>query len=342
MSLYLIPLVFILLFVLNMIIERRNLLSGLTFGLASSTSLLFLILFLESNPFFRQFSFIIPMLYAIAVLVALVILTGPLMLVLVFFYNGIKILRREGLSLRNMLSLGVALFIPAYLIGFPMFASYLPQNGFLDLIYIYVGGTIAYLVLILALYTMSSLVNMIHLSPQKLDYVVVLGAGLMGQEVTPLLAGRIRKGISIYQKNPGSKLIMSGGQGPDEVISEAQAMTNYALMQGVPETDILLENQSRNTDENVRFSYELMPADSHFALVTNSYHIFRALLIAKKEKIRCIGYGARSKFYFSLNAFIREFVAYLVMTRKGHLTVLGLGFVLILLAYVVKIILLLL
>ena len=173
------------------------------------------------------------------------------------------------------------------------------------------------------LYTSSSFVNLINILPPKLDYVVVLGAGLIGEQVTPLLASRIDRGIAIYHKNPGSKLIMSGGQGPDEVISEAQAMTSYALVKGVAADDIILENKSTNTKENIKFSRDLMTNGSQFALVTNYYHVFRALLLARKLKIKCIGYGARTKFYFSLNAFIREFVGYLVMTKKAHLLFLG-------------------
>ena len=76
-----------------------------------------------------------------------------------------------------------------------------------------------------------------------------------------------------------------------------------------------------------------MPTTAHFALVTNYYHVFRALLWARRQAIPCIGYGAKTKFYFSLNAFIREFVGYLVMSRKkqaatlGALSVLYWGFV---------------
>ena len=173
------------------------------------------------------------------------------------------------------------------------------------------------------LYTTSSFVNLVNLFPGKLDYVVVLGAGLIGDQVTPLLASRIEKGIAIYQKHPGSKLIMSGGQGPDELMAEGQAMANYAFEQGIPVEDIVIENQSTNTEENLKFSYALMKPGSRFALVTNYYHVFRALLLARKLKIKCIGYGARTKFYFSLNAFIREFVGYLVMTKKAHLLFLG-------------------
>lgn len=173
------------------------------------------------------------------------------------------------------------------------------------------------------LYTTSSFINLVNLFPGKLDYVVVLGAGLNGDKVTPLLASRIEKGIAIYQKHPGSKLIMSGGQGPDELMAEGQAMANYAFEQGIPVEDIVIENQSTNTEENLKFSYALMKPGSRFALITNYYHVFRALLLARKLKIKCIGYGARTKFYFSLNAFIREFVGYVVMSRKAHLVVIG-------------------
>ncbi len=177
--------------------------------------------------------------------------------------------------------------------------------------------------LVSILYTTSSFVNLVNLFPGKLDYVVVLGAGLIGDQVTPLLASRIDKGIALYRKHAGSKLIMSGGQGINEWMAEGQAMADYAMQEGVPAEDILIEHQSTNTEENLKFSCALMKPGSRFALVTNYYHVFRALLLARKMKIKCIGYGARTKFYFSLNAFIREFVGYVVMSRKGHLIFLG-------------------
>ncbi len=93
---------------------------------------------------------------------------------------------------------------------------------------------------------------------------------------------------------------MSGGQGPDELIAEGQAMANYALEKGVPAEDILIENQSTNTEENLKFSYALMKPGSRFALVTNYYHVFRALLLARQLRIKCIGYGAKPNFTLAL------------------------------------------
>ena len=260
---------------------------------------------------------------AVAMVLFLALLSGPFVLIFTLYLNGFQILKREGVHLHNFLSMGLAVALTFYLFIAPFVVQSLSDISFFNMVFIYVGFLVSYAIIISMLYTTSSFINLVNLFPGKLDYVVVLGTGLIGDQVTPLLASRIEKGIAIYQKHPGSKLIMSGGQGPDELMAEGQAMADYALEQGIPAEDIVIENQSTNTEENLKFSYALMKPGSRFALVTNYYHVFRALLLARKLKIKCIGYGARTKFYFSLNAFIREFVGYLVMTKKAHLLFLG-------------------
>ncbi|HFI0513213.1 TPA: YdcF family protein [Streptococcus suis] len=272
---------------------------------------------LENNEILRLLAI------AVAMVLFLALLSGPFVLLITLYLNGFRILKREGVRFHNFLSMGLALALTFYFFITPSVASSLSGISFFNMMFIYVGFLVSYVIIISMLYTTSSFINLVNLFPGKLDYVVVLGAGLIGDKVTPLLASRIEKGIAIYQKQPGCKLIMSGGQGPDEIIAEGQAMANYALEQGIPAEDIVIENQSTNTEENLKFSYALMKPGSRFALVTNYYHVFRALLLARKLKIKCIGYGARTKFYFSLNAFIREFVGYLVMTKKAHLLFLG-------------------
>ena len=272
---------------------------------------------LENNEILRLLAL------AVAMVLFLALLSGPFVLIFTLYLNGFQILKREGVHLHNFLSMGLAVALTFYLFIAPFVVQSFSDISFFNMVFIYVGFLVSYAIIISMLYTTSSFVNLVNLFPGKLDYVVVLGAGLIGDQVTPLLASRIEKGIAIYQKHPGSKLIMSGGQGPDELMAEGQSMANYALEKGVPAEDILIENQSTNTEENLKFSYALMKPGSRFALVTNYYHVFRALLLARKLKIKCIGYGARTKFYFSLNAFIREFVGYLVMTKKAHLLFLG-------------------
>ena len=92
---------------------------------------------------------------------------------------------------------------------------------------------------------------------------------------------------------------------------------------GVDKKDIILEDKSTSTEQNIIFSKKFIPADKGFAVVTNYYHVYRALVQARTLGFRCIGYGSPTKFYFSLNAFIREFIGYLYFKRKIHAIVLG-------------------
>lgn len=322
----------LLIFLISYRIERRNLWIGVAF-----IGFLFGLLALVWSSFSVQDYPILYMIIGFLFLVAFILLSvGPLIFIVVCLYNGSRLLQREGTKLTNFLSFGLGLGILTYLFILPVVIASFRTPTLFYILYVYIGGILTYLFLIIALYTLASFLNAINLGKRKLDYIVVLGAGLMGEEVTPLLASRLNKGIALLKKHPNSQLIVSGGQGADEVVSEAQAMANYAMRQGVPQESIILENRSRNTYENIAFSYELMRENSSFALVTNYYHVFRALLLAKGQGIKCIGYGAKTKFYFSLNAFIREFIGYMVMTKKRHIILISLYTILYISLFIIE------
>lgn len=119
-------------------------------------------------------------------------------------------------------------------------------------------------------------------------------------------------------------LIMSGGQGPGEDIPESEAMAAYAVDQGVDDERIITEQKSVSTEENLMFSKELIHKENaRIVIVTTAYHVFRALILAKQQGIKCVGFGAKTKWYFTLNALIREFVGYLQLTWKRHGIVIG-------------------
>lgn len=312
-----------LIFLALFILERRQVLIGFSFLLVTGFTIFAVGVDLlnQQGPIKPLASVVIGLL---GLVVLLAIVFGPFLLLTTLLYNSWQLLRREGTRWYNFLSLGLAIGLSIYLYFFPRLGDQLQEATIWYYLYLLISLWIFYAMALSLSYTVASFLNLINPLKKTLDYVVVLGAGLNGEDVTPLLASRINKGIRIYQKHPGSKLIMSGGQGPDEVISEAQAMTNYALKQGVPTQDLILENQSTNTQENIRFSVKLMEGRKNFAIVTNYYHLFRALIFARKEGIKCIGYGSKTKFYFSLNAFIREFIGYVTISWKWHASVLGL------------------
>ena len=117
---------------------------------------------------------------------------------------------------------------------------------------------------------------------------------------------------------------MSGGQGPGEDIPESEAMAAYAVDQGVDDERIITEQKSVSTEENLMFSKELIDNENaKIVIVTTAYHVFRALILAKQQGIKCVGFGAKTKWYFTLNALIREFVGYLQLTWKRHAIVIG-------------------
>ncbi len=239
-----------------------------------------------------------------------------------FIYNGIVMIKKEGTRLTNFLSLGCGFGIIFLVCIYPFLNSF-HRITWLNFVHAFFTVTILYLIGLLMMYTLTSLINSVNFTKNSFDYIVVLGAGLIGEKVSPLLAGRIKRGIEIYRLNPGAKIIMTGGQGPQEEIPEGEAMADYAIQQGIPFEDIIVERKARNTAQNIAFAHELMKPNSKFCLVTNYFHLYRALVLAKRQGLDCVGYGVRTKWYFTLNAFIREFIAYLVITKKLQSRVIG-------------------
>jgi len=318
---FIIFVIFLLLFLSVLYFDRRNLFLGIFFIATGLSFIYYVMVFVvnraQDNKFFYNLGVVL-LVIAIGIFVLLLIV-----IVIMFLFNSFMLIRREGLRVGNLLSLATFFLLVGYFIYWPRVATYTRDNILLNTLYVYISLVVLYFLCIAMSYLVSSVLNFINILPRKIDYVVVLGAGLIGERVTPLLASRIRKGIKVYKANPGSKLIMSGGQGPDEVVSEAFAMKNYALEQGINENDIILEDKSTSTKENIIFSKKFIPSDKSFAVVTNYYHVYRALVQARTLGFRCIGYGAPTKFYFSLNAFIREFIGYLYFKRRIHAIVLG-------------------
>ena len=156
------------------------------------------------------------------------------------------------------------------------------------------------------------------------DYLVILGCGIRPDgTVTPLLKGRCDQAVRHYfkQKEAGKTpvVIPSGGQGPDEAVSESEAMKNYLLTQGIPAEDILCEDRSETTYQNFDFSRRLMDPDHlKTAFFTTNYHVFRSGIWARRagfERTEIQGEGAPTKWYFWPNAFIREFAGLLTSHR---------------------------
>ena len=114
--------------------------------------------------------------------------------------------------------------------------------------------------------------------------------------------------------------VPSGGKGKNEIISEAEAMKNYLLESGIEEKNVLVENKSKNTYENIKFSNNLIDdKNANIGFSTTNYHVLRAGLIATEQGLKMDGIGSKTKSYFWINAFIREFIGTLYSERKKHI-----------------------
>lgn len=153
------------------------------------------------------------------------------------------------------------------------------------------------------------------------DYIIVLGARVKGQKITANLRGRLRIAERYLKENPETKAILSGGQGAGEDISEAEAMRRYLVQRGIQEERLLLEDQSVNTDQNLTYSMERMESpDASVVLVTNNFHIFRSMRIAKRKGLtRVQGYGSATYWYTIPNLYVREAFAVLKYAVCGQL-----------------------
>lgn len=162
------------------------------------------------------------------------------------------------------------------------------------------------------------------------DYIIILGCAIRADGTpTPLLKARVDSAADFEKEQfektgKHAKFVPSGGQGSDEVISESDSMANYLMSRGIPEEQIIREDKSVNTMQNMQFSKEKIESDTddfkskRIAFATTNYHVFRGYILAKKNGFEAKGISAKTKPYFYPNAFLREFIGLLVDQKFKH------------------------
>lgn len=285
------------------------------------------------------------------ILVTLVLLT-PFLTIGFLLVNTVVVVRNNGFSLTSMLPFLMAGFL-VLLIASPTIVNYFDPD--VRHIIVFVLGLFTLEGLWFSFTFMALLFYswVYRLLPRRrqYDYIIIHGAGLDGLRPTPLLAGRIDKALELWKKqHQHGKFVVSGGQGADEVVSEAQAMRDYLLDKGVSADAILMEDKSTTTWENLRYSLAIINADRATgvdatssaavassgdvtttasdvsetaasrddfttAVVTSDFHVFRCAEYAHNLGIKADGIGSHTKGWYWPTAFIREFIA----ITKAHL-----------------------
>lgn len=271
---------------------------------------------------------------------------------LILIWNGVIMIRKEGVSVAHLLSLLLGLFVGTGELATLVFYfrqqstySYNEQSQayfIINILILIVSVTVIYMSVSFLMFMIYSIFLMIIPYKRDFDYIIIHGAGLSGGEkLTKLLADRVDKAIRVYRKAPNPPyLIPSGGRGDDEKISEAEAMKNYMIEKGIPEEHILIEDESKTTFENLLNSKKIIEAREgrHYtALVTSNYHVYRALRYCRKVGLQCTGIGSHVAIYFWPCALIREYVA--VHAEKKHLAMLVVGWLLVQVAIILLLVL---
>ena len=160
------------------------------------------------------------------------------------------------------------------------------------------------------------------------DFIVILGCSIDKRGgLLPLLRGRVNRAVRFAWEQEiatGKPLryVPSGGQGPNEIMSEGSAMGFYLLTHGAEEDEVFPEKQSTNTWENFCFSKKLMEEmvpNPKVAFATTNYHILRSGILARKAGLEAQGIAGDTKWYFWPNGFVREFFGILAMEKRVHL-----------------------
>ncbi len=272
--------------------------------------------------------------------------------------SNIDLLRKEGRSWRNMLGMILGLLLLVATLTPTILAEWLQYTTLVDVhneagmaMYVehFIRGTFFFLIVYLECILLGAVVHGYraakHVPAFDKDYILILGCMIRKDgTLTPLLQGRVDRAVEFakMQKEATGKDIIfvpSGGKGSDEVIAEAEAMRNYLLSIGIPDKQILVENQSKNTYQNFGCSWKLIQEhsdkpDPQIAFSTTNYHVFRSGFYATKQGIKADGIGSKTKTYYWVNAYIREFIATLRSEWKTHLAVVLVMTLLVLLSVV--------
>lgn len=264
---------------------------------------------------------------------------GPIMLVsLAVCVSNVSLIRHEGACLSNVLGLLLGAFyigctVALYFLGEHMSTRF-SGNDVLRLIdtsfSMFLLAMLCYFECVFAGACVMGYITATHVPAYDKDYIVILGCSIDPRGgLLPLLKGRVNRAIRFAWEQEVATgkpclYVPSGGQGPNEVMSEGSAMELYLLSRGAEDYEVFPEKKSTNTYENLLFSKRIIDSlkpGAKIAFATTNYHIFRSGLLAREAGFDAEGIAGDTKWYFWPNGFVREFFAILVMKKKRHLAV---------------------
>lgn len=200
-----------------------------------------------------------------------------------FVIGTILLANALAASLLSNMSAGLLMtyLLGAFFVLCGVFAEKIKKYVPCAIIYFVLSGVVLEAVFVLWIFAYGMTDNVTY----EEDVIIVLGSGIRGEKVPPNLKNRLDAAYEYHKKNPDAIIVVSGGMGDGETITEALAMERYLFSLGVPGEKIIKEGNSTSTEENFRFSKAILDGmfdrEYSVAFVTNDFHIFRASHWAK-------------------------------------------------------------
>lgn len=166
---------------------------------------------------------------------------------------------------------------------------------------------IVLIILLINFYVKNSTKNQIiekddYSTLKNIDCIIILGAGIWGDKPSPMLEDRLKEGILLYNNEVSDKIIMSGDHGREEY-DEVNTMKKYAIENGIPSENIFMDHAGFSSYESIYRAKEIFNAKK-VVIVTQKYHLYRALYIANQLELEAYGVGADPRQY--VGAIYRE------------------------------------
>lgn len=147
---------------------------------------------------------------------------------------------------------------------------------------------------IIIIYAFIILLGSISVNTNNADYLIILGTSLIKNEISPCLKYRCDCAIKYLKNNPNTKVVVSGGYTCGSSISEAKVMKEYLIINDIDNNRIIIEDKSLDTIDNIKYSFELIDTNSKIVILSNSYHVLRAKMIARLYGVKTKSIGIKT------------------------------------------------
>ena len=265
------------------------------------------------------------------------------------FLSNLKLIRIDGRKFSNYLAMTLAVLITAGLFFIFLLDRYVnafhPRNLLLNLILNLAVAVYLYFECMMIGTIIADVIAAKYKADPDKHFLIIPGAGLE-KDGTPTMILQKRLGLAkdfyhdqLEKTGKSAVFIVSGGQGADEIQSEAASMNTWLIDHGIRKEQILMEDRSVNTRENMLYSKKIIDninPQAKIAFFTSDFHVFRAGLNSRRVKMRALGMGSPTRWYFWPNASVREFIGLLTEHRvKQACVLLGLTGIYVLLTFLV-------